>query len=85
MNLVVGLDKLIVSSAKEYVSLAVKLATDREYYESVREPFLVGRLKSPLFDVAKWTCNLEKGLLEAWEMWLFDGQRADIWLDSSGC
>jgi len=62
-------DELVGFSAKEYVKKAVRLATDVDRIESLRESLRERLLASPLCDAATFTRHFENLLLAAWREW----------------
>ncbi|MDP2827015.1 MAG: tetratricopeptide repeat protein [Sulfuricellaceae bacterium] len=54
-----GVTETIAQSGREYVDLVVKLATDKAFYEQVRNSIQTGLKHSPLVDMDAHTRNLE--------------------------
>ena len=70
----IGLPELITHSQKEYEDLAVELATNPKKLKAISEKLKANRLTFPLFDTEKFTRNIEKAYLKAWEIYQ-KGQR----------
>lgn len=62
------LHMLTVNSLKEYVEVAVRLATDEKLLQRLRERVEANRLAYPLFDTAKYATNFEQALRDAWQI-----------------
>jgi predicted SAM-dependent methyltransferase len=62
------LDVLTVNSLKEYVEVAVHVATHRHVYQRLRHLVEQRRLTSALFDTAKYTRNFDDAVRSAWEV-----------------
>jgi predicted SAM-dependent methyltransferase len=63
-----GLHDLAVNSFKEYVELAVYLATHRQVLEKLRQKVEDNRLRYPLFDTATYTAQFEESVKVAWQV-----------------
>uniref|UniRef100_H3HDK8 protein O-GlcNAc transferase n=1 Tax=Phytophthora ramorum TaxID=164328 RepID=H3HDK8_PHYRM len=63
-----GLHDLTVNSLKEYVEVAVYLATHRQVLRKLREKVEENRLRYPLFDTAKYTTKFEESIKAAWQV-----------------
>ncbi|KAL4157142.1 hypothetical protein PRNP1_006167 [Phytophthora ramorum] len=63
-----GLHDLTVNSLKEYVEVAVHLATHRQVLRKLREKVEENRLRYPLFDTAKYTTKFEESIKAAWQV-----------------
>ena len=59
----IGLPELVTSSALEYESLAIELATNHAYLNQLKEKLEKNRLSTPLFDASQFTKNIEKAYL----------------------
>lgn len=55
-----GVPELVTTSDEEYVSLAVRLAHDPAMLESIKNKIRAARTESPLFDVVRFTRDLEQ-------------------------
>jgi len=61
------LDPLITMNWADYEACAIKLATQSEYYDAIKNKLLHQRKASPLFDTPKTTLAIERGYLMALE------------------
>ncbi|KAG7381191.1 hypothetical protein PHYPSEUDO_006316 [Phytophthora pseudosyringae] len=59
---------LIVNSIKEYVELAVYLATHKHVLQQLRKRVEDNRLRYPLFDTAQYTTKFEESIKVAWQV-----------------
>ncbi|TMW65782.1 hypothetical protein Poli38472_008424 [Pythium oligandrum] len=59
---------LTVNSYKEYVDLAVQLATDLPLLTQLRETVEARRLQYPLFDTSRYTKRFSSAIQSAWQM-----------------
>lgn len=59
---------LTVNSLKEYVEVAVRLATNEKLLQRLRDRVETNRLAYPLFDTAKYTASFELALQTAWQV-----------------
>jgi predicted O-linked N-acetylglucosamine transferase (SPINDLY family) len=64
-----GLTDLIAHSPEEYVSIAVRLATDRERLAALRSELRSRLAASPLMNAPRLTSNLEQAYRTMWEKW----------------
>ncbi|RTL49721.1 MAG: tetratricopeptide repeat protein [Bradyrhizobiaceae bacterium] len=55
----IGLPELIVTTREEYVALAVDLATNPDKLARIRDKLAANRLTTPLFDIQRFTTNIE--------------------------
>jgi len=55
-----GVPELIAKNRHEYEEIAIKLGNDRKYLKAIRAKVWSGRTESPLFNVQRYTSNLEK-------------------------
>jgi len=55
-----GLDELVTTNLADYEELALKLARDPGALAALRARLMGNRDAAPLFDTARFTCNLEK-------------------------
>lgn len=62
-----GVSELIAKSRQEYEEIAVKLGNDRNYLKAIRAKVWCGRTESPLFNVQRYTSNLEKLYKKMWK------------------
>jgi predicted O-linked N-acetylglucosamine transferase (SPINDLY family) len=60
----VGLSELITSTPNEYEEKAVKLAHDHEALANMKKHLIGNRQVAPLFDIVKYTRDLEQAFLE---------------------
>ncbi len=65
----VGLGALLVEREEDYVSLAVRLATDRAFLEAQRTGLRERMARSALMDEAGYTAAVEAGYRMAWRRW----------------
>ena len=63
----IGLPELITHSLEEYESLAIKLATDSDHLEKIKDKLENNRLKMPLFDTKLFCRNLESAYGKVYE------------------
>jgi len=56
----IGFPELITYNLEDYYSLALDLSTDRKKLEAIRCKIIANRDTTPLFDIARFTSNLEK-------------------------
>jgi predicted O-linked N-acetylglucosamine transferase (SPINDLY family) len=61
-----GVPELVTRDLAEYEALAIALARAPERLASLREKLREARVRSPLFDMARYTRGLENALAEAW-------------------
>jgi protein O-GlcNAc transferase len=54
-----GLEELICEQMRGYADLMVHCATDKRWYDSIRNRLCESRLLCPLFDTQRWVENLE--------------------------
>uniref|UniRef100_A0A7S3CVK6 O-GlcNAc transferase C-terminal domain-containing protein n=1 Tax=Palpitomonas bilix TaxID=652834 RepID=A0A7S3CVK6_9EUKA len=62
-----GCPELCTASLKEYVELAVDLATNEEKYGRIRRKVCENRHKMPLFDTVRWVRYFENACQEMWK------------------
>jgi predicted O-linked N-acetylglucosamine transferase (SPINDLY family) len=60
-----GVTDTVANSGREYVEIAVRLAQDRTFMQSVRGAIAQGMRSSPLVDMPAHTRNLEAAYIEA--------------------
>ncbi|CAA7616717.1 TPR repeat-containing protein (fragment) [Magnetospirillum sp. LM-5] len=72
----IGLPRLATASLDEYEDLAKALAARPDLLADIRRQLAENRLSHPLFDIARFTANLEKAYGEMWRRWC-DGRAAD--------
>ncbi|CAK0744395.1 protein O-GlcNAc transferase [Gammaproteobacteria bacterium] len=66
----VGLPELVANTPEEYVSIAVRLATDRDFLLEMRRRLQREHiLKSALFDAKRFTGQLEVAYRQMWQDW----------------
>jgi len=64
-----GLPELVTHSLEEYAALALKLAQEPDYLNSVREKLMRNRDTMPLFDSRRFCRHLETAYTEMWRTW----------------
>jgi predicted O-linked N-acetylglucosamine transferase (SPINDLY family) len=64
-----GVPELVTSSAEEYETLALKLASKPKQLAALRRKLERGRLSVPLFDIARFTKNLEAAYSRMWKQY----------------
>jgi protein O-GlcNAc transferase len=64
-----GLPELITTSLAEYEALALRLATDRNQLAALQQKLARNRSTMPLFDIARFTRDLEAAYTKMWETW----------------
>jgi predicted O-linked N-acetylglucosamine transferase (SPINDLY family) len=79
----IGLPELITTSTKDYESIILDLATDRDKLQAIRSKLAHNRFSNPLFDTIKYTRNFENGLRQACEIHRAGGRPKTIHVDSS--
>jgi len=62
-----GSTELIAKNRQDYEEIAVKLGNDRNYLKAIRAKVWAGRTQSPLFNVQKYTSNLERLYSKMWQ------------------
>lgn len=67
-----GLDTLVACDGKNYVDIAVRLATDTKELIGIRRGLRERLQKSPLMDYQGFTRQLEKKYREIWKHWCTD-------------
>jgi len=72
----VQLPELITYSLEEYEALALHLAQNPAQLSAMRQKLQRTRLQVPLFDIEKFTSNLEKSYQRMWDNWM-GGKRAE--------
>lgn len=60
-------DELIANSYEEYIDIAVKLGTDKNYYSEIKAMVWYGRITSSLFNVHQYTRDFDSLLIKIWE------------------
>jgi protein O-GlcNAc transferase len=63
----IGLPELVTTSLEEYEALALKLAAESELLAAYRARLATNRNTHPLFDMTRFTRNLDDLLCNAWE------------------
>jgi protein O-GlcNAc transferase len=64
-----GLPELITASLEEYEALAVRLATEPGQLVGLRQKLESNRSTMPLFNIARFTRDLEAAYAHMWETW----------------
>jgi len=65
----IGLPELITTSPGEYEELALRLATEPGRLAGLREKLRRNRSTMPLFDIGRYTRDLEAAYRQMWETW----------------
>ena len=65
----VGLPELVTSSLEEYERLALQLATDPPLLAELRARLALNRSTALLFDMARFTREIEAAYRGMWECW----------------
>jgi predicted O-linked N-acetylglucosamine transferase (SPINDLY family) len=65
----IGLPELITTSLAAYEGLALRLATEPGRLAALRERLALNRSTMPLFDIARFTRDLERAYTRMWETW----------------
>ena len=65
----VGLPELVTTSLEAYDDLALRLATEPGRLAALRQKLARNRSTMPLFDIARFTRNLEAAYRQMWERW----------------
>ncbi len=63
----IGMPELVAGSLQEYEDLAVRFATDQDFLRATTIKLQHNRRSYPLFDTARFTRNLERAYLQAWQ------------------
>jgi protein O-GlcNAc transferase len=61
--------ELIARDWDEYENLAVRLATDNNFYNETKKKIIANRMHSPAFDTQLWIQNFEKALETVWSIY----------------
>lgn len=78
-----GLPELITHSDEEYLALANKLITDKEYYQHIKQRTMALRYESTLFDSTRFTNDLEQLYQQIWRRYCTNKQdRSPITISS---
>jgi predicted O-linked N-acetylglucosamine transferase (SPINDLY family) len=65
----VGLPQLVTDSLDDYEGLALRLATEPALLRAFRRTLEENRLRSPLFDTARFCRHIEAAYTMMWEIW----------------
>jgi predicted O-linked N-acetylglucosamine transferase (SPINDLY family) len=65
----IGLPELITTSLKAYEAAALRLATEPGRLAALRERLALNRSTMPLFDIARFTRDLEAAYGQMWDTW----------------
>jgi predicted O-linked N-acetylglucosamine transferase (SPINDLY family) len=76
----VGLPELITRDAREYLSLALELASDAERLSGIRERLAEQRETAPLFDIDLYARHIEEGFDAAFSRLVRGKPPADIFI-----
>jgi protein O-GlcNAc transferase len=66
----IGLPELVTESLQEYEQTALTLAHDRQRLLALRQKLAKNRDTSSLFDLPKYTANIEAAYTRMWQTWL---------------
>jgi protein O-GlcNAc transferase len=77
----VGLPELITSSTEEYERLALRLAMQPDVLAKLRQKLARNRPTAPLFDMARFTRDIEAAYRHMWERWCASQQPEAFALD----
>ncbi len=66
----VGLDKLITDTKQEYEALAIKIATENDYFDKIKNELKNNIKTKPLLNTRKFTKNLEKAYFNVYEKYI---------------
>ena len=66
----IGLPELVTSSVEEYEQLALRLARTPGLLGELRQKLVRNRSSTPLFDMARFTRDIEAAYTRMWETWL---------------
>jgi protein O-GlcNAc transferase len=65
----IGLPQLVTESLDQYEALALRIAADPALLSGFRRTLEENRLRSPLFDTARFCRQLESAYTTMWEIW----------------
>ena len=74
----INLPELITKNYEEYEKLILELATNSKKLSEIKTKLLINRRKEPLFDTKRYTQNFEKGLQQAYNLYLNGEKPKDI-------
>jgi protein O-GlcNAc transferase len=74
----IGLPELVTESMQQYEQLALRLAGEPAYLQSLRHKLGRNRATALLFDTARFTCDLESAYLQMWRNFLSGAAPAPI-------
>lgn len=80
----IGLPELVTYSLEDYETLALSLARDPQRLGRIRQHIAQHRLTAPLFDIARYTRNLEQAYQLIWERHLSGQPPAAIEVPDQG-
>ncbi len=66
----VGLPELVVHSLEDYEALALELTTNPLKLQDLRQKLATSKDQAALFDLPRFTKNIEAAYLRMWEIWL---------------
>ena len=66
----IGMPELVTGSLEEYERTALTLARDPQRLSALRQKLNESRDASPLFDLPKFTANIEAAYARMWQTWL---------------
>jgi len=64
-----GMPELIASSTQEYEATALELVRKPKQLAGYRQKLEQNRLRMPLFDIDRFTKNIEAAFRSMWETW----------------
>ena len=64
-----GLPELVTTSLEDYEALALRLATEPGRLAALRHKLVRNRSTMPLFDIARFTREIEAAYARMWETW----------------
>ncbi|HZV61737.1 MAG TPA: tetratricopeptide repeat protein [Methylophilaceae bacterium] len=64
-----GMQELITNTLADYEQLALKLATEPAQLQALKDKLRTSKNSMPLFDMPKFTQNLEQAYLHMWQRW----------------
>jgi protein O-GlcNAc transferase len=77
----IGLPELVAKSLEEYEQAALALAHDRQRLVALRQKLTKNRDASSLFDLPKYTGNIEAAYTRMWQTWLCHERPAGFSID----
>jgi predicted O-linked N-acetylglucosamine transferase (SPINDLY family) len=62
------LPELVADDLEGYEALAIRMATDSSFHQSIRQKLALNRLNTPLFDTDRFRRNIEAAYIQMWEI-----------------